>query len=503
MRKKAFCLTQLLAVVAISLTLFSKSLYAPGASPTLAENDSATLQETLTVITVPSYHSYYVHSKNGADGFAFQLVQQYAQANNLKLKLILANHADEVYQALEQGIADFALLNSPLSLSKQNTLPQTQSYMQVTTELIYRHGNGQPQTFEELSGKTIVIHDNEQFREKQLFIQQHYPEIQWQRSALSTKELLEQVNQGKIDYTLVDSHDYLQQRTRYTRTRIAFPVYYPESLRIAASTTTSAATINHLDQYIDDLKSNGSMQELIERFYGHSNDINPIGAITFFSRVDKRLPKYQALIKKVAAEYNMDWRLLAAIAYQESHWNPKATSPTGVRGMMMLTLNTAQKMGVSNRLDLEQSLRGGAKYFQYVMSMLPEEIQQPDRTWIALASYNVGIGHVYDAQEITDFFGGNSQRWADLKKYLPLLEKPEWHEFTRFGYARGNEPVGYVQNIRHFRDLLEWRFPIEHKESQINEQISAVQALDDYQQALAESAIDPTQKPVRLAALIE
>src|SRR5690554_7906220 len=135
--------------------------------------------------------------------------------------------------------------------------------------------------------------------------------------------------------------------------------------------------------------------------------------------------------------------------------------------MMMLTLETSKLVGVSNRLDAEQSLRGGAQYLQSIMMRLPESIKQPDRTWFALASYNVGLGHVLDVREITEFHGGNPDRWVDIKKYLPLLEKEEWHQFTRYGYARGNEPIGYVQNIRHFRDLLEWRFQSEEHTSEL------------------------------------
>src|SRR5690606_29430584 len=99
-----------------------------------------------------------------------------------------------------------------------------------------------------------------------------------------------------------------------------------------------------------------------------------IAARTFHDNVANRLPRYRELIENVANEYDLDWRLLAAISYQESLWNPRARSPTGVRGMMMLTLPTAKDLGIKNRLDAEQSLRGGARYFKQIHRRLPERL---------------------------------------------------------------------------------------------------------------------------------
>ena len=504
MRRKLLPFFELLVAVASSLFILTGSYYAPGGNASLAVNDATSLPaKRLTVITHDSYHTYFQHKIRGADGLAFQMVSQFARENNYQLNIVIAPHIDDIYQALDEGVADIGLVGHPLSLSRQVDYPQSLPYMNVTTELIYRHGTGRPETFEELSGRTIVLQDNEQLREKQRFIQAHYPDINWKLSKLSVEELVGMVNSGAIDYTLVDSHDYLSIRALYSKTREAFPIYYPEPLSLALSTSAHAQLAGSLDQYITAIKSDGSLDQWLERFYGHAHDTNPRGSRTFFSRVNNRLPKYQDLIQEIAEEYNIDWRLLAAVAYQESHWNPKAKSPTGVRGMMMLTLETSKLVGVSNRLDAEQSLRGGAKYLQSVMMRLPESIKQPDRTWFALASYNVGLGHVLDVREITEFHGGNPDRWVDIKKYLPLLEREEWHQFTRYGYARGNEPVGYVQNIRHFRDLLEWRFPDKHTAPVKNTAIASIRPLEEARQAAHLKELDPSLQPVRLSALIQ
>ena len=216
----------------------------------------------------------------------------------------------------------------------------------------------------------------------------------------------------------------------------------------------------------------------MERFYGHATDTDNGGYRSFSYLMRKRLPLYQASFKSVARDYHIDWRLLAAIAYQESHWNPEARSRTGVRGLMMLTNNTAIEMGVDNRIDTEQSLRGGARYFKRLLSELPAEIKEPDRTWMALAAYNVGLGHVLDAMSIAKEQKHNPYSWHDIKKCLPLLSYKAWHSTTRYGYARGREPVNYVQNIRRYYDILAWRFPLQYNEKAAGNSQLIVKTLD-------------------------
>jgi membrane-bound lytic murein transglycosylase F len=166
------------------------------------------------------------------------------------------------------------------------------------------------------------------------------------------------------------------------------------------------------------------------------------------------LPRYRKLFQTHAG--SLDWRLLAAISYQESLWNPRAVSPTGVRGLMMLTLPTAQQMGVRSRLNPEQSIRGGARYFEQMLQRIPARIAEPDRVWFALAAYNIGLGHLEDARVLTQQQGADPDRWIDVRKRLPLLRQKKFYRQTKFGFARGDEPVRYVGNIRRYYDTLIW-----------------------------------------------
>ena len=211
------------------------------------------------------------------------------------------------------------------------------------------------------------------------------------------------------------------------------------------------------DEFLRRIEEDGTLAKLSEEHFGHTWDTNPVDSQTFNRRMRKRLPKYESIIRQVAEEYQLDWHLLAAIAYQESHWNPHAKSPTGVRGMMMLTQTTARELDIEDRLDPAQSLRGGARYFKKLRRRMPERIQEPDRTWFALAAYNIGRGHLEDARVITDREGGDPDRWTEVAERLPLLQKSKYYRNSKYGYARGSEPVTYVKNIRQYYNILSWR----------------------------------------------
>jgi len=178
------------------------------------------------------------------------------------------------------------------------------------------------------------------------------------------------------------------------------------------------------------------------------------GKKTFILRSKNRLPEYKDTFKEAAKNINIHWKLLAAISYQESHWNPKAISRSGVRGLMMLTQNTSKEVGVTVRTDPTQSIKGGALYFNKIYQRLPNSINNTDRTWLTLAAYNVGYGHILDALKVTKLLGGDPNSWKDVKKILPLLSEERYYKFTRYGYFSGTEVKDYVENIRVFYQTL-------------------------------------------------
>ncbi len=322
--------------------------------------------------------------------------------------------------------------------------------------MLYRYGDFRPTSIEQLGNKNITVLANSSHAENLRLLKQSNPVIQWQESSeAEILDLLEQLDSGEIDYTIIDSNEYDTHKAYFAKLGVAMTISEPQQL--AWFTKQHSPLESALGDFFGQIKEDGSLKKLHDKHYGHSTYVSRIGSRTFAANVKTVFPKYQSLIKKVALQENIDWLLLAAISYQESHWNPKAKSPTGVRGMMMLTQVTAKEVGVKNRIDAEQSLVGGARYFLKTKKRLAKDILEPDRTWFTLAAYNVGMGHLEDARIITEREGGDPHLWLDVMQRLPLLRKHAYYSKTKYGYARGNEPVDYVQRIRHYYNILKWK----------------------------------------------
>ena len=190
------------------------------------------------------------------------------------------------------------------------------------------------------------------------------------------------------------------------------------------------------------------------RQLAHRGQANRAALIALQADQRRRLPRLQGWFADAARRHQLDPHLLAAVGYQESRWRAEARSPTGVRGVMMLTRATARQMGVVDRTDAAQSIEGGARYLAHLRARLTPALAPAERLWFVLASYNLGLGHVRDARALTERLGGNSSSWRDVEQTLPLLESPKWRTKLTFGFARGTEAQRYVTNIRHFYDAL-------------------------------------------------
>ena len=208
----------------------------------------------------------------------------------------------------------------------------------------------------------------------------------------------------------------------------------------------------------------GLIARIEEKYFSYLNKFDYVDAQSYLQAIREVLPKYQPIFEKYKGD--LEWQMLAAIAYQESHWDPNATSPTGVRGIMMLTKDTAERMRVTDRTHPEQSIRGGSEYLHLLISQIPETIAQEDRIWYALAAYNMGLGHLLDVRRLTRQLGGDPDNWLDVKKNLPLLAEKRHYTGLKYGYARGFEALQYVENIRRYYNSIVNHQRIEEQKNQ-------------------------------------
>jgi membrane-bound lytic murein transglycosylase F len=199
---------------------------------------------------------------------------------------------------------------------------------------------------------------------------------------------------------------------------------------------------------------NGQLLRIREKYILPHQALNARDAAHFFSSMKESLQLYRALFKDAGNEYEIPWQLLAAVSFQESHWQDEARSFTGVRGLMMMTEDTAEHMGISDRTDPEQSIWGGAKYLRYLLNLQPRFLPLRERWLLTLASYNVGQGHLRDAQKLAVSLGKNPYSWVDLREVLPLLADSGYASSLEFGLARGREPVEFAERVLGFLDLM-------------------------------------------------
>jgi len=402
----------------------------------------------------------YYEDRDGAAGFEYELAHMFAKEIGVELRLRVAGDLEEAYSVVEQNYAHFAALglSQNAAHSRTDSLKFSVDYLTFRPLVIFANGNPKPKTVDDLLGQSIVVPAH---TAQAAFLQQvkdaRLPDLAWEEvDGLETPDFMRMVEEGQVQIAILNSSEFSVHKAMFPKAREGFELMEPLKVSWIFPPGEDNSLLDKANLFLNQSVNDGTLTYLQEKYFGHIDQLNYVGARTFITHIRDRLPKFEGTFKKSATDFNLDWHLLAAIGYQESHWRPYATSPTGVRGLMMLTRITAREMNIRNRLDPDQSIFGGSKYFSQIHQRIPERIAEPDRTWMALAAYNVGFGHLEDARIITQKMGMDPDKWLDVKKHLPLLQQKKWYENTRYGYARGWEPVHYVQNIRRYYDVLSW-----------------------------------------------
>ncbi|HET8552114.1 MAG TPA: membrane-bound lytic murein transglycosylase MltF [Gammaproteobacteria bacterium] len=410
----------------------------------------------LRVVTRNSPTTFYF-GPHGPTGFEYDLAKLFADSLGVRLEIYAPLSLRNVLDAVGDGRADIAAAGLSVTRTREQRLRFGPPYQYVTQKVIYRYGEPRPDSPADLVGHKLVVLAGSSHAARLKVLQHTYPQLKWTASDdVESEELLGRVAHGELDYTIADSNEFELDRRYYPELRAAFNLKPPEPVAWAFRRGDDLSLYDAAIAFFARIRANGKLAQITERYYGHSDNFDYVGTRTFIHDVKSLLPTYRQWFKEAAQNTGIDWRLLAAIGYQESHWNAHAVSPTGVRGVMMLTLDTAGDLGIDNRINPKQSILGGAQYFALMKSRIPDEVQEPDRTWMALAAYNIGLGHILDAREITRERGGNPNRWMDVRASLPLLTEKKWYTQTTYGYARGEEPLIYVANIRSYYSILNW-----------------------------------------------
>lgn len=411
---------------------------------------------TLNVITRNSPTTYYI-GPNGPTGFEYELAKQFADYLGVELNIVVQNEFHQILPNIVNEKAHIGAAGITHTKQREAYVDFGPEYTKVVSQVAFKSGQKKPKNIVDLQGKRVAVVKGSSHAQMLLDHKEFFPELEWKEYPdLTSEELMLLTSDNLIDYTIADSNELAVTRRYFPKLRVGFNLGPEQPLAWALKKSEDDSLRKAVDKFFVKIESDGTLTHLREKYFGHVNDITPVDSHTFLKHVRERLPKYENLFKEAAIEYDQDWRFLAAVSYQESLWNSNAVSPTGVKGLMMLTRDTASDLNIENRVDPYKSVNGGTEYFLSMHEKIPSRIGEPDRTWMALAAYNVGFGHLEDARILTQNAGDDPDLWMAVRKYLPLLSNKKWYVKTRHGYARGKEPVVYVQNIRNYFDLLVW-----------------------------------------------
>ncbi|UYG08339.1 membrane-bound lytic murein transglycosylase MltF [Halomonas sp. M4R1S46] len=421
------------------------------ATPRLAPPDES---GTLRVASRNAATTYYLNRHPQAVGPEHDLIQRFAAAQGWRVEWELFETTAEVLAALEGGEVHLAAAGLTHLPSRDARFARGPAHTEIVEQLVcHRDDRPLPRRVSELAEVEVRVTAASSYSERLRSLVNAHTGFRFREDPRNTETLLAAVAEQDVECTVADSNIVRMTRRHFPHLEVALNLTAGEPLGwyLPDDQTALAAQAR---QWMASAAGETARAAMRQRYYSHIGEFDFVDLRALNRRIDERLPRFLELFLAAEARTGMPADLLAALAYQESHWDPAAVSPTGVRGIMMLTRNTAASLGVDNRLDPAAAIDGGARYLADRHRRLPDSIPEPDRTYLALASYNIGRGHLLDARELARELGKDPDSWADMKEVLPLKADRRYYPRTRYGYARGYEPVHYVDRIRNYLDVI-------------------------------------------------
>jgi len=435
------------------VTLFFAIVTLNGCSNETSKLDKIKTAEILRVAIITDPPHYF--NRPLKKGYDLEIVYHYARAIGVKLKIIEVSDSKLMIPLLEKNKIDIGITGSAPDFFGRN-IKNAITYNNSEWYIVANRSNKKlPISINKIKSNSIIVGSNSNARFILGKANENYESlISKEFKKNNIRKTLKKINTDSSKLTIINSDTYIYYRNLFPKIKIALtlPKKYPT--RWIIKDNKELSLVYSINRFFNSFKKDNNLKKINESYFQHLNRFDYIDVSRFLERISKKLPKYKKYFKKAAEITGLDPRIIAAVSYQESHWDRKARSPTGVRGMMMLTLKTAKQMGVKNRLNAEQSIYGGAKYLKKLYESFDGSIEGSDRLYFTIAAYNIGLGHLKDAREITKTQGGNPNIWFDVKKYLPKLGQKKWNKKTRYGFARGYESIEFVTRVMQYYDIL-------------------------------------------------
>jgi membrane-bound lytic murein transglycosylase F len=414
--------------------------------------------KVITFVTINSPNTYYINERNDYAGLEYDLAKLYVNSlgAGYQARFIVVDSFAKVLPTILSNKADIAAADITITENRKKIVNFSTPYHNVQQQVIYNTDvTKAPKSIKDLSNRVISVPAGTSFVERLRKMKAQKPDLTWKEiENTSSEQLIEAVANEDVNFTVADSHLFDVMQYFYPNIRTAFPLGSPEKIAWAVSKNAKPKLLKSIDAFFKTINTDGTLRNLIDRYHGNNKRLKPFDVKTFLARAQTRLPQYIRVFKDAQDITDLDWRLIAAISYQESHWDTFSTSPTNVRGLMMLTESTSDMMNVDDRLDPKQSVPAGAKFFLWLKERFPSRIPEPDITFMTLAAYNVGVAHVEDARVLAQRLKLNPDSWADVKKALTLLSQPEYYTNAKYGYCSCGSAVIYTESVRSYYQIL-------------------------------------------------
>ena len=439
-----------------ALAAAAASLFVAGCKPQPSALEQIRARGEIKVVTLNIPTCYYLGAQ-GTEGLEFEVSREFARQLGVRLVIYPVANAEAMQEALSTGQADIAAAQITADAKWTQVGEAAVPYGVIPQLVAYRQSAPRPRSTLQLEeAKLAVRADSPQEHLLEQMKKTVAPGLHWVETAPSSADPLEDVDSGQANYALIDAREYSFAHHLYPNVDIGFTL--PESRPVQWIVRQGARDLlSAVNRFFEAFRSTGRLAWLQQRSSGDTRTFAYEESREFQTRMSERLPRFRPWFEAASTESGIDWRLLAAVGYQESKWDPLAESSDGALGVMMLTSDTADAMGIHDRKNPQQSISAGARYLAEVREKVPDRIAEPDRTWLTVAAYNVGFGHLEDARVITQTRGKNPDLWTDVRDSLPLLAQERWFLKAKRGYARGWEPVQFVDRVQRYLTLLEWQ----------------------------------------------
>jgi membrane-bound lytic murein transglycosylase F len=409
---------------------------------------------TLKVLILRHPLSYSSRSKKMSQGIDHDLLADFAKSYGKKIEFKAYRNEDDLIAAFNAGVGHIAAGRFPRAFGESHSAVLGPDYESASLSVFCQKKLGVSNEAD-LNGRQIVSFERNKNVVSHLDLEKKIPKARiqvWLNG--STARAFSEIEDSKADCLITNNKEGLFHLKEFSQIEFKFKLKDNFSLNWMIDEKHSYLS-SMMRSWIQRASREGRVEKIYEQYRIYSEELTQSDIEIFKIRTKSRLPSYISLFKQAGAKYGLPWELVAAVCYQESHWDPTARSFTGVKGLMQITQSTADYLGIEDIHDPEENILGGARYLKKLVKFFPEEISFNDRVILALAAYNIGIGHLQDAFALANGIGKNPHHWNQLKEVLPKLAKNEYYKNTVYGQARGAETVEYVEKTKaYFHYLL-------------------------------------------------